>query len=760
MSKKRKKRKRHLKKKSAPKIEASVKNKEKADSFYNRGVLAKRNGNIDEAVSCYRKALHYNPSDGDACYNLGDALVQQGQPAAALDMFEKAVSLNDKDAMSWNNLGSVAKNLGRTEKAYRCYLRAVTIQPDYVLAHENMGELFLTENNYARARACFQTALEIEPRNPEIYFRVGNLFKAMGDDKQALGWYAKSVELDPGFGESHFGAGLVHMRNNRTPKALQSFRQAIGSDPSRKKYWQTWARTLRWTRDMPSDEQFEKDLTYCLSLNGIDKQPLSFLVPRLVGKFSPAVEMIRTIGRADPSVVDEKILTGELFEVFGRPLITGFLENVIATDPQWEIFLTAVRARLLGLTAADKVPAQIRDKSLPFICSLAIQCYLNEYVYYSSSQENQAAARLLRDVLSLLERSDTVPTFRVALLAAYFPLVKTGLGVYADSMATASGHLKRLVDVQIRAPLTEQSLMQEIQSLTVIDDGVSSSVRTQYEENPYPRWVDAGYQSAVSLKARLSAMFRQFAGDVARAPRVLVAGCGTGRHAINCAQGYLDAHITALDLSLVSLSYGKRKALEMGIANIEFVQGDILHLKNIDGAYDMIECVGVLHHLDDPLQGWRSLLAHLKPGGLMKIGLYSSIARKGVAAVRKLIEQEGYKATTDGIRQFRFDMLTGTENDIRRQLTKPSDFYTTSACRDLYFHVKEHCFTLPRIKSILESLSLEFLGFELPNPHPGSAYREMFPDDETLTNLDNWHKFEQRYPSTFSGMYQFWVVRK
>lgn len=93
-------------------------------------------------------------------------------------------------------------------------------------------------------------------------------------------------------------------------------------------------------------------------------------------------------------------------------------------------------------------------------------------------------------------------------------------------------------------------------------------------------------------------------------PHILVAGCGTGQHAINTALRYKDSQVVALDLSRQSLAYALRMAHHYDVNNISFIQADILHLDKLDQHFDIIECVGVLHHLREPEEGLKSLLKH------------------------------------------------------------------------------------------------------------------------------------------------------
>jgi hypothetical protein len=85
-----------------------------------------------------------------------------------------------------------------------------------------------------------------------------------------------------------------------------------------------------------------------------------------------------------------------------------------------------------------------------------------------------------------------------------------------------------------------------------------------------------------------------------------------------------------------------------------------------------------------------------------------------------------------------------------------ADFYSTSDCRDLFFHVEEHRLTLGQIESFIAEFGLAFVGFEL-DARALYRYHERFTDDPSGTNLRDWDQFEADNPDTFVGMYQFWV---
>ena len=90
------------------------------------------------------------------------------------------------------------------------------------------------------------------------------------------------------------------------------------------------------------------------------------------------------------------------------------------------------------------------------------------------------------------------------------------------------------------------------------------------------------------------------------------------------------------------------------------------------------------------------------------------------------------------------------------QICRFRDFYSLSECRDLLFHVQEHRFSLIDIEAALNDLDLRFLGIELWDQGALGLFDKKFPESADRSSLRNWHLFEQEYPDTFRGMYQFW----
>ena len=451
-----------------------------------------------------------------------------------------------------------------------------------------------------------------------------------------------------------------------------------------------------------------------------------------------------------------------LAEPLSDALLLAAVGTLVIPDPELERLLIMLRRWFLDGLGPDGTRDGGPSEHLSFLYALAGQCALNEYVYAASADEMETVARLKRRHEDRVLDLDRAQKAEIALLGCYGPLHLLGNAEALSERAKDAGEraFSELIRVQIDEPRQDLRNKAGIATFGTIEDPVSKTVRAQYEEHPYPRWTSVKDHAPKTVAALMGTLFPHLGpGELPelKAPSILIAGCGTGKHAIESARRFAGSRVLAVDLSLASLVYAARKARELGADNIEFLQGDILALDALKRTFELVECVGTLHHMADPLAGWRTLVRLLNRGGFMKIGLYSEAARRHVVAARAFAAERSYGPNARDIRDFRRGIMALAADHPAHRVTLMRDFYTMSSCRDLVFHAQEHRFTLPRIARILGDTELEFLGFELANPAAIALYRAAFPEDSDLTSLDTWRRFEDDHPDTFSGTYQFWT---
>jgi Flp pilus assembly protein TadD/SAM-dependent methyltransferase len=685
-------------------------------------------GQLAEAERLCRAILSGEPNDAATINLLGFVAYKSGRPAVAIDLIGRALALDDKSPDCHFNMGLALLAVGRLPEAVTHFARAKALKPKYAAEVSR-----LVKFTYAHANQALE----------------------QGRLAEAIALYRQAVALKPDFAEVHSNLGVALMAQGRPAEAVTAYRRALAINPKLVMTYRNLGRVLLGYDDVMGALALAR---HALGIAQTDD---------VKGFFVHCVRSLSPAAAGDPAVNGiEPLLARALTEGWGRPddmagaagglvkrrlaadnvLLLAHLETAPVRDFGLERWLTQERRRLLIAGS---------DANLNFACALARQCFINEYVFAQDEEELRQAERLCDTVAAA-----TVSPLQLAVLAAYIPLhaVPGAARLLGRKWARP---VDVLIDQQLRQPLQERDDRPLVPALTTID-AQSQAVREQYEEMPYPRWVKAAQiGTPVPIESHLRAQFRlaevRPLGSTDRV-EILVAGCGTGQHPIETAKRYAKAQVLAVDLSLSSLCYARRMARALGVQNLEYAQADILRLGAIDRRFDVIESVGVQHHLADPEAGWRTLLSLLRQNGLMLVGLYSRFARRDIALARDFIAQRGYGATAGDIRRCRQELLALGDDAPVRNVTRFWDFYTISTCRDLLFHVQERQFAIPEIKAFLARNGLTFIGFMI-DPAVQQHYRVRFPHDAAMTDLDCWSALEAESPLIFTNMYQFWVQK-
>jgi tetratricopeptide (TPR) repeat protein/SAM-dependent methyltransferase len=752
-----------------------------ADAHYYLAAISCQQGRFDEGAEHARRALGSDPSYARAHLLLGRSLSALGDREQALASFDRAIVLAPDLAQAHGNRGDVLSDLGRNAEAVESYDRAVALAPTSIEDWFNRGVALAAVERGLDAIASFDRAIAGKPRWAEAHLWRAKLLTDLQRPGEALAAVDKALVIAPDFAQVWLGRGNVMLAFGRYDEALAAYDHALKLQPDLAEAWIGSARAnvavgkpelavdaASRALDCGETAQAKAFFGQCLALgrltadNGGRLRDLALralsqgwahprqLVPAcssLVALDGAVRECIARTERAWPT----RLAAAELFGASGLDalardrLLHCLIECTPIADIGFERLLTNIRA--IMLTAAENDSA-CDERLLDLYCAVARQCYENDYVYSLAAGEADRAQHLRASLEQALSSGIPCSPLWPIAVGAYFPLYR--LADAADLLQRSWPQcVTALLVQQVEEPLQERQIRTTIPALTSIDGEVSRAVRAQYEESPYPRWVTAVLPAGHSL----------FAGrQLAELADILVAGCGTGLSTVTLAQLALHARILAVDLSLASLSYAKRMAQKLAIANVEFGQADIMNLAGIGRTFDFIEVSGVLHHLADPWAGWQILLSLLRPGGVMQVALYSELARRNVVAARALIAERGYRPAAEDIRRCREEILATEDGSLLKSLTMFGDFFTTNECRDLIFHVQEHRITLRELKSFLAANDLQFAGFNL-DAFTLQNFAARFPEQNAANDLDRWQAFELLAPETFAGMYRF-TVRK
>lgn len=218
--------------------------------------------------------------------------------------------------------------------------------------------------------------------------------------------------------------------------------------------------------------------------------------------------------------------------------------------------------------------------------------------------------------------------------------------------------------------------------------------------------------------------------------RILDAGCGTGVGTEYLVHLNPQAQVVGLDLSEGALKVAKERCRRSGANRVEFHHGSIYDVDQIPGAFDLINCVGVLHHMDNPVRGLRALAQKLAPGGLIHIFVYAALGRWEIRLMQEaiaLIQGDQRGDYQDGVRVGRqiFAALPETNRLLKREQERWSlENHRDANFADMYVHPQEIDYTIPTLFDLIDASGLEFIGFS--NPHYWNLERLLGQSPEVL----------------------------
>ena len=155
------------------------------------------------------------------------------------------------------------------------------------------------------------------------------------------------------------------------------------------------------------------------------------------------------------------------------------------------------------------------------------------------------------------------------------------------------------------------------------DDSITQKVKNMYKKYPYP-----SPSTDVSQTNELLNLLRIFEIESKiklENKSIFDAGSGTGHRITNVAQHFKKSSFLGIDISDKSLSIANKLKKLKKLQNIEFQKYNIMNGVKTLGKFDLVLCMGVLHHLSNPSKGLQMLTKTLKDDGIIFLYLYGKL---------------------------------------------------------------------------------------------------------------------------------------
>ena len=300
---------------------------------------------------------------------------------------------------------------------------------------------------------------------------------------------------------------------------------------------------------------------------------------------------------------------------------------------------------------------------------------------------------------------------------------------------------------------------------------VSAAVAKLYDTYPFPpeplldepppgynwrwNWLSA-YQFCTGRKPAQTAI------------QILDAGCGTGVGTEYLVHLNPQAQVTGIDLSAGALAVAQERCQRSGADRVSFQHLSLFDAGQLPGTFDLINCVGVLHHTAEPIRGIQTLATKLAPGGLMHIFVYAELGRWEIKLMQEaigLLQGDRRGDYRDGVQVGRqlFATLPADNRLVKREKERWSmENQRDENFADMYVHPQEIDYTIDTLFELIDASGLEFLGFSNPRswqlePLLGNT-PELMERAASLRDRDRYRLIELLNPEAITH-YEFFLGR-
>ncbi|MCX5706646.1 MAG: tetratricopeptide repeat protein [Candidatus Omnitrophica bacterium] len=211
-----------------------------AKALRERGFILLKDGNYNEAIVCFNKAIGMIPRDGRSYSGLSVAYFLKGDKDAALDNAYKSLELASLDEIVLTNALFVYCRYGLAEKAVKVGENALITNKKVVNLpefHFNLSYAYIIVLNMDKAVKELRYSIELNPKNPLIKFAFNNLgcaYFLLKDYDKAVKPLEDAIKLDPLYANAHFNLGVVYFSLNRLPNATIEFERTLEIKPDYK----------------------------------------------------------------------------------------------------------------------------------------------------------------------------------------------------------------------------------------------------------------------------------------------------------------------------------------------------------------------------------------------------------------------------------------------------------------------------------------------------------------------------------------------
>lgn len=287
-----------------------------------RGVVAHKQGSLDEAERIYREIIDLQSKLVDADYdqdtlatvynNLAYALQSRGELQTAVEYFQQAINIKPHFLEALNNLAFTQHLLADYDAAIGNYRKAIEINTDFDEAHFNLARVLLDKGDLNAAVECFRTVVENRPGDADALNALGAALQLNGDLDAAVTTYELILKTSPGYVEAYNNLAAVLQAKGDLDASISYCHRALEIKPDYANAWNNLGHALYDKDDLEAAiESYRRALE--LRPNSADAYNNLGNALKEAKQFHEAIECFEALERPDFKKAVESDPTKHLF---------------------------------------------------------------------------------------------------------------------------------------------------------------------------------------------------------------------------------------------------------------------------------------------------------------------------------------------------------------------------------------------------------------------------------------------------------------
>jgi len=173
--------------------------KAEAQASYMQGLLLEEQGDYEDALVAYTRALQLDPGGNpQLAVRIAHDFAKRGDVASGIDVLKDLAKVRPNEASAYLNLAYLYfKQLQKPELAVKYAEQAVLADPKNVVGHETLFEVYMALKRKKEAQGVLLKARKLDSKDPNFWTSLADLSIQLYSNGQSNFPASKFGELDP-----------------------------------------------------------------------------------------------------------------------------------------------------------------------------------------------------------------------------------------------------------------------------------------------------------------------------------------------------------------------------------------------------------------------------------------------------------------------------------------------------------------------------------------------------------------------------------